>query len=132
MLTASPDQIRRLAGILAAGRVAIGAGVLLAQRKIVGIMGLDAGLTPSGRVILGFFGVRQVALGISVLEQTRAGYPTTSMLRLNAFCDAADCAVLVGSVKHRDRLGRLLTVSLPIAAMAPLVWLWLARQLDEA
>jgi hypothetical protein len=121
---------RDLARVLAAGRIAIGAGLLAAPRLTLGMwIGRDAAgraVAPVGRAL----GVREVVLGAMLLHTLDRREVAVRWLRTLAACDAVD---LVATVAARGALpapGRALIAAMASAGAAG--QLWAARELDGA
>jgi hypothetical protein len=116
-------QIRRTAGILAGGRAALGAGMLLAPKVALRAAGLrGAGDSSSGITMARLFGVRELVLGMMVLDRLRYGVPEVTLLRLNALCDGLDAAALLGGWKKgKGRRG------VGVALSASSLWWSMAR-----
>ena len=131
MATTAPDRVRAAAAAIAATRTAMGLGILVAPKLAARIAGIDSELTPTGRLMLGLVGIREVVLGAAVLERVRAGYPSAALLRLNALCDGGDFVILACSIRQRRRLGRVL-LGLPMSAAVALAWVAMARSIDAA
>jgi hypothetical protein len=87
---------------MAGGRAALGAGMLLAPRCALRASGLrGAADANGGTTVARLFGVRELVLGLMVLDRLRYGVPEVTLLRLNALCDGLDAAALLGGWKQR-------------------------------
>lgn len=121
---------RDLARVLAAGRVAIGAGLLVAPRLSLAVwIGRDAAagaVSAPGRAL----GIREVVLGglaLHVADRPRVG---ARMLRALALCDAVD-ALATLAVRRSLAPASVAAIS-AIALPAAAAQLWVAAQLDAA
>jgi hypothetical protein len=89
--------------ILAFGRVAIGAALIVAPEKVltpwIGRDGSSAGAGVVGAAM----GARDLALGAGQLASLRSGDGVRSWMLAGVFCDLID---LVGTVRARDDLPR--------------------------
>ena len=126
----TPTQIQRVAAGVAGGRLALGVTVLIAPDLSLRIAGVGDAITPSERFFARLFAVREMVLGGIVLERLRFGVPEAPLLYLNAACDAGDALVILRSLRHRRRLGRL-WLGLPTAVGAATSWIWIARSVTE-
>jgi hypothetical protein len=118
---------RDVARVLAAGRIAIGAGLLAAPRLTLGMwIGREAApqaVAPVGRAL----GIREVVLGGMLLHTIDRPQAGARWLRAVAACDGVDFAATLAARGVLPRLGRPLIVAMAGAAMAG--QLWAAREL---
>lgn len=116
--------------MLAAGRIAIGAGLLAAPRLSLGMwIGRQAalpGVAPVGRAL----GVREVVLGGMLLHTIDRPQAGARWLRAVAACDGIDFAATLAAGRALPRYGRPLIVAMAGAAAAG--QLWAARELAAA
>jgi len=121
---------RELARVFAAGRIAIGAALLVAPRLSLGIwIGRDAAAGATAPVARAL-GVREVVLGAMALHTLDRPQVAARWLRALAACDAVDLAATIAAGRSLPVYGRVL-----IAAMAgtgAAGQLWVATQLDAA
>jgi hypothetical protein len=115
---------------MAAGRVAIGAALLLAPRLSLGMwIGRDAAagaVAAPARAL----GIREVALGpmaLHVIEEPGVG---AGLLRTLALCDGVDLLATLALRGTLPPAGRALIVAMAGAGVAG--QLWAAAQLDAA
>jgi hypothetical protein len=113
---------RELARVLAAGRLAIGAGLLAAPRLSLGMwLGRDAvapAIAPVGRAL----GVREVVLGamaLHVVDRPRVG---ARLLLALSVCDAVDLLATVAAGRALPAPGRVLIVAMAGAGAAGQTW----------
>lgn len=118
---------RDVARVLAAGRIAIGAGLLAAPRLSLGMWigreAADRAVAPVGRAL----GVREVVLGAMLLHTLDRPQVGARWLRAVAACDGVDFAATVVAGRALPRFGRPLIVAMAGAAAAG--QLWAAREL---
>ena len=120
---------RDIARVLAAGRIAIGAGLLAAPRLSLGMwIGRDAGRTsaPVGRAL----GIREVVLGAMALHTLDRPQVARRWLRTLALCDAVDLAATLAARPALPSYGRALIVAMASAGTAG--QLWAAGRLPDA
>lgn len=121
---------RDVARVLAAGRIAIGAGLLAAPRLTLGMwLGRDAAsraVAPLGRAL----GVREVVLGAMLLHTLGRPEVAVRWLRTLATCDAVDLAATVAARGALPAPGRVLIAALASAGAAG--QLWAAQELAGA
>lgn len=118
---------RRSAQVLAAGRVAIGAALVVVPERIgASWVGPDAG-SAGTQVFARALGVRDVALGTGVLVALREGDPVKRWLALSAMCDAVDFGATLAAPGIPMR-GKLATAA--IAGAALVAGVRLTRSLD--
>ena len=113
--------------MLAAGRIAIGAGLLAAPRLTLGMwLGRDAAgraVAPVGRAL----GVREVVLGAMLLHTLDRREVAVRWLRTLAVCDAVDLAATVAARGSLPGPARALIGAMASAGAAG--QLWAARKL---
>jgi len=121
---------RDLARALAAGRIAIGAGLLVAPRLSLGMWigrsAADGATAPVARAL----GVREVVLGAMALHTLDRPQVAARWLRALAACDAVDLAATVAARRSLPSPGRVLVAGMASAGAAG--QLWVAAQLDAA
>jgi hypothetical protein len=119
----TPARIRRVSAVLAGSRLAFGAGMLFAPRTTLRVSGFgEARDSGAGVAVARLFGVRELVLGLMVLDRLRYGVPEVTLLRLNALSDGLDAAALLAGAKQRKRLGAVAT-----AVSASSMWWSLAQ-----
>ena len=113
---------RDVARLLAAGRVAIGAGLLAAPRLSIGMwIGRDAAaraVAPVGRAL----GVREVVLGAMALHTLDRPQVGPRWVRTLAACDAVDLVATLAARRALPTAGYALVVALAGAATAAQLW----------
>ena len=118
---------RDLARVLAAGRIAIGCGLLATPRLSLAVwIGRDAAapaVNPVGRAL----GIREVVLGAMLLHTVDRPQIAARWLRAVAACDAVDLAATVVARRALPAHCRPLIVAMAGAAAAG--QLWAAREL---
>lgn len=121
---------RDVARILAAGRIAIGAGLLAAPRPTVATwIGRDAAggaVAPLGRAL----GAREVVLGVIALHALDRPQVGSRWLRTLAACDAVDLAATLAARRALPASGHALVVAM--ASVGAAGQLWAARALGAA
>lgn len=121
---------RDLARVLAAARVAIGAGLLVAPKLSLGMwIGRDAAtgaVAAPGRAL----GVREVVLGGMALHVVDAPRVGPRMLRTLAICDVVDLLATLAARRSLSApaVAAVTAMALPAAAGQ----LWAASRLDAA
>jgi hypothetical protein len=123
---------RFVASQIANGRVAIGAGLVLAPRLFTrGWLG-DAAATPAARVLAAGLGARDFAIGAGTASALRSGSAAAARqwLLAGALADAADFAATLALRGGLPKLG-VAGVS-ALAGGAAAAGLWAARGLDQA
>jgi hypothetical protein len=123
-------RAREAARLLAAGRVAIGAGLLVAPRLSLGMwIGRDAAagaVSAPARAL----GIREVMLGTMALHVVDEPGVGSGLLRTLAVCDAVDLLATVAVRRSLPPAG-VATIA-AMAATAAAGQLWAAGQLDAA
>ncbi|HEV2776782.1 MAG TPA: hypothetical protein VGV90_14405 [Solirubrobacteraceae bacterium] len=121
---------RDVARALAAGRVAIGAGLLVAPRLSLGVwIGREAAagaVAAPARAL----GIREVVLGGLALHVVDRPAVAARMLRTLALCDAVDLLATLAARRSLPPQGRALVIAMAGAAAAG--QLWAAAQLLAA
>jgi hypothetical protein len=120
---------RDVARVLAAGRVAIGLGLLAAPRLSLGLwIGRDAGVAsaPVGRAL----GIREVVLGAMALHTLDRPQVARRWLRTLAVCDAVDVVATLAARPALPLHGRTLIGAMASAGTAG--QLWAAARLPDA
>jgi hypothetical protein len=83
----NPREIARLMSI---GRVAVGAGLLLAPRLAAPAWAGNRGITAPARLFARAMGARDIALGAGALAALSRGEPVGGWLRVTVLADATD------------------------------------------
>ena len=118
---------RRLAGLLAVGRVALGAAVLLAPEQVTSHwLGKHAG-HPAVRYLAHSLGARDVALGALALGTLSDGRHAAQVQLACAGADAADAVATLAARSELPAVGAIGTVA--VAGGAAIAELYLARAL---
>lgn len=118
---------RTIARLMAAGRVVIGAGLVVAPKAVsAGWIGDDAG-RPGTTVMAAGLGARDVALGAGLLQALSSGDPRPWL----AGAVVSDLGDLVATLRARDGIPKLGLVSITaIAGTATVLGAWLTAQDD--
>lgn len=106
---------RDMARVVGMGRIGFGLGAIVLP-SLVGTLFIDSeeAKRPATRLLGRLFGIRDVALGLSVIRALDRGEDATEQVRLGMACDLADIGVLLlGAGKLRAR-----TVLLGVATAA--------------
>ena len=121
-------RTRDVARVMAAGRVAIGAALLVAPRLSLGMwIGRDAAVG-SVAAPARALGVREVALGTMALHVVDEPDVGPGLLRTLALCDGVDLLATLALRGTLPPAGRALIVAMAGAGVAG--QLWAASQLD--
>ena len=119
---------RDVARVLAAGRIAIGGGLLVAPRLSLGMWigrpAADGAAAPVARAL----GAREVLLGAMALHTLERPQVAVRWLRSLAACDAVDLAATLAAGRSLPLHGRVLIVGMASAGATG--QLWAAAQLD--
>jgi hypothetical protein len=94
-----PMDYRQLVRALAAGRVLVGATLLLAPKQAGSSWVGDAARRPEVTVIARAFGVRDLALGIGTLQALEGDAPARPWVALGMVCDLADLAATAWAIR---------------------------------
>jgi hypothetical protein len=120
---------RDVARVLAAGRIAIGAGLLAAPRLTIGMWigrdAVDRAVAPVGRAL----GVREVVLGAMLLHTLDRPQVGARWLRALAACDAVDLAATLAARRALPRTSMLVAL---LALTGSAGQLWAAGELGRA
>lgn len=84
----------------AIGRIALGAGFLLAPGPSLRTWVGDDGDTPATRLVVRMVGGRDVALGVGTLLAVRHGAPVRGWLEAGALSDASDFVASLLAARH--------------------------------
>ncbi len=113
---------RDLARVLAAGRVAIGVGLLVAPRLSLGVwIGRDAAAGPVSAPARAL-GIREVALGgmaLHVVDEPDVG---AGLLRTLAVCDAVDLLATLAARRWLSRPAIALIAGMALSAAGGQLW----------
>lgn len=121
---------REVARVLAVGRIAIGAGLLVAPRLSLGMwIGRDAARTAMAPVARAL-GVREVVLGGMLLHTLDRPQVGARWLRTLAACEGVDLAATLIAGRALPAPGRALVVAMAGAGAAG--ELWAASELSAA
>jgi hypothetical protein len=102
----------------AAGRIAVGTGLLLNPGLSMRTwIGRDAAL-PSARVLTRALGVRDLVLGAGAIASLEAGEGTERWLQAALAADATDLLVTLAHRRELPRGGRKLVIGMAAAAVA--------------
>jgi len=121
---------RRAAGLLAAGRLALGAAVLAAPEQVTSRwLGDEHAHHPAVRYLAHSLGVRDLVLGalaLSTLGDPRFG---SQVLAACAVADSVDALATVAARSHLPRVGVIGTVG--VAGAAAVAGFYLSQQLAD-
>jgi hypothetical protein len=121
---------RQGARALAAGRVALGAGLLLAPGPVArGWLG-ELADRPAVQSVLRGFGVRDMVIGMIAMHTLENPQVGPRWQRTCAACDAVDALAALAAARDLPRRGTLAVAVLGGGAAA--AGLWLAGQLQPA
>ena len=102
---------RSVARITAAGRVAVGAALLLAPQVVTRAWAGPTGALPGAKLLGRAVGVRDLTLGFGVINALERGDPRTQdWVRASAVADVGDAVATVLAYRHlpkRSRFGVL-------------------------
>ena len=102
--------------LFAAGRVAFGAGMLLAPRKVAhGWIGDDVDRPPVVLLVRAV-GVRDILIGAGAIVALATNQPAKMWLRAGVAADLADASLTAAYLGKLPRQGALGTIALTIAA----------------
>jgi len=119
---------RTLAGLQAAGRLAVGASLVVAPQLLGGGWVGSAADRRSGQVLAIGLGARDVALAVGTLQALGARQGATAWLRAGI---AADLADLVSTLRARDELAPpAVAATVAIAGGSVLLGAYLQAALD--
>ena len=114
----------------ARGRIALGAGLVLAP-ALAGRawIGADGG-RPGAKLLARGLGARDVGIGLGVVIALDRGAPVRGWLEASALADAVEFVATLGA---RDEVpAAVLPAILAMAGGSAVLSVWLARQLDPA
>jgi hypothetical protein len=92
---------RSIARLHALGRVAIGAGFVLAPERAAPAWAGSVGARPGARVLAAALGARDLGIGLGALHAFQEGRGVRPWLRAGLLADAVD---LGATLRHRTRL----------------------------
>ena len=102
--------------LFAAGRVAFGAGMLLAPRNVThGWIGNDVDRPPV-ELLVRAVGVRDILIGAGAIAALATNQPAKTWLRAGVAADLADATLTAAYLGKLPRQGALGTIALTIAA----------------
>jgi Domain of unknown function (DUF4267) len=127
----SPDPLARaLALAIGAGRIAIGAGVLLAPQASLRALGFPA-TDASGKALAKLAGGRDVALGALALAARDDREALRSACIAGIAADAGDALSLGSAAARGESLGHAGTLGAASGAAAALAGTWAVNRLSE-
>ena len=119
---------RSLARWQALGRLALGAGMMVAPGALAGAWVGGVADRREGQAIAIGLGARDVALAVGALRALGAGYGTGTWIRAGMLADAAD---LFGTLRARDSLPALAAPGVgALAGGSLLMGAWLQSAVD--
>lgn len=111
------SNAKNIAMALAAGRVALGAGLAMAPARVGrSWIGEIAG-GPTGQLAVRATGVRDIAVGAGALLAIRRGAPARGWLEAGMLADAGDIVGTLAAFRHLPPLGRVVTIALAAGAI---------------
>jgi hypothetical protein len=120
---------RSMAQQLAYGRLALGAGLVLAPRLFAGGWTGRDSAGGGGRVLAAGLGARDVAIGAGTAHALRSGGSLREWLLAGAISDAVDC---VSTLRARGSIPTAGVVGVgALAGAGTLISLWAARELGQ-
>jgi hypothetical protein len=118
---------RTLARAQALGRIAFGAGLVLAPAAVAGAWVGEPADRPGGRVLAIAMGARDLAIGVGTFRAVGRG-GASSWLRAGMLADAAD---LVATLRSRDDIpAPAVPATVVIAAASVVLGAWLQYALN--
>jgi hypothetical protein len=121
---------RRAAGLIAAGRVALGAAVLAAPEQVTSRwLGDEHARHPAVRYLARSLGGRDLVLGVLGLSTLGSPQFASQVLVAGAVADSVDALATVAARSHLPRLGVIGTIG--IAGGAAVAGFYLSQQLAD-
>ncbi len=104
---------RQLARQIALGRIGIGLTALLTT-KLFGLIfaGREAAEDPVTRMAARLFGIRDVALGLALIDALDNGQPVKRLIQLGMMCDLTDVLAVTAGIRALPWRGRFLGLAL--------------------
>jgi hypothetical protein len=121
---------RRIAGLLAGGRAALGAAILLAPESVTSRWLGGNAAHPAVRYLSRSLGVRDLALGVLALNTLQDERVGPQVLAACAVADSVDALATVAARSELPRAGALGTVT--VAGAAALAGFYLSHQLAHS
>lgn len=118
---------RTVAKLVAYGRIATGAALLVTPRLVVGRWLGDVAESPGGSVLARTFGARDLAVGAGAAYALATGGAARPWLVAAAFTDSVDAVATLAARRALPKAGALGTVALASGAAA--IGAWTAREL---
>ena len=122
-------DVRDLAKSNAIGRIAIGAGLVVAPALAARVWVGDDAEAPGAQVLASALGVRDLALGLGVLLAMKNDAPVRGWLEGAALADAVDFAATVRAGSAIPKASRLGVMA--IAAVSAVQCAVIARSIDD-
>ena len=131
---------QRTVAAIAALRMGLGIGAILAPRKTARLFGFpDVQQTPMARLLGRWFGVREIVLatlalqghgGVTPLQASDEGLTEAQrqFVRLNILNDAVDAAAMLVPVIKREGIDRPQIIGVPVALAVSAGWLRVLRR----
>jgi hypothetical protein len=117
-----------VAATVAAGRIGIGAALMLAPGRAASIWAGPDGARPAARVLAAGLGARDVAIGVGTAWAVGQGFGAGPWLSAGVVADATDCFSML---RARGSLPRLAgAAGIALAAVGAISGAWLTRELD--
>lgn len=134
------DRSGRIVGAIAALRLSLGIGSIVAPGKTARLFGFPvAQQTPMARLIARWFGVREIVLatlallghgGATPIQSRRSliGRREREFATLNVVNDAMDAAAMVVPLVKREGIDRPQLIGIPVALLVSLGWAKILRR----
>jgi hypothetical protein len=120
---------RAAARLLAAGRVAVGAGLLVLPGRVAGVWLGDESRTPAAKVLARAMGVRDLVLGLGVLQALdRGDAGARQWVQASAVADVGDATAVLLAYRRLPRRRRFM--GFVVAAGAAAAGFVVAEHLD--
>jgi hypothetical protein len=117
-----------LAAAVAAGRIGIGAAMVLAPGRVAEIFAGRDGERPATRVFAAGLGARDVAIGVGTAWALGQGFGAGPWLAAGVAGDIADCVSMLRARRSLPPLSAAAGIAL--AAAGAIGGAWLMRELD--
>ena len=121
---------RRAASLLGAGRVALGAAILVAPEAVTSRWLGDNAAHPAVRYLARSLGARDLVLGVLALRTLDDARAASQVQAACALADCVDAVATVAARKHLPAVGAVGTIA--VAGAAAVAGAYLSRALAEA
>jgi hypothetical protein len=134
-MAAAPSALARvrarpgtLAAAVAAGRIGLGAALVLAPGRVAGLFAGRDGTRAATRVFAAGLGARDVVIGIGTAWALGQGFGAAPWLSAGVMADLVDCLAMLRARRSLPALPAAAGIAL--AGGGALSGAWLARELD--